>query len=230
MSNLLPSTLAEECSGATAELVDMERLQKRQAQIGSLDVRRVLPVRGRRLIGPWCFFDHYGPLTFTSEKPLDVAPHPHIGLQTVSWLIEGEIVHNDSLGSECLVGPGHLSLMTAGRGIAHAEETPRTNSGRLNGVQLWLALPDHVRGNSPAYQCTENLPILEEPGGLATVIAGELAGRGSPGRVFSPMIGADIAVHKGTTLDLPLNPAVENGLMVISGIAAVEGMPLEPRT
>ena len=186
MSNLLPSTIPEECSGATAILVEMEHLPKRQAQIGSLDVQRVLPVRGRRLIGPWCFFDHYGPLTFASEKPMDVAPHPHIGLQTVSWLIEGAIVHNDSLGNECLVGLGHLSLMTAGRGIAHAEETPRTNSGRLNGVQLWLALPDHVRGNSPEYQCTNDLTVLEEPGGLTTVIVGELAGRRSPGRVFSP--------------------------------------------
>src|SRR5215213_4452360 len=100
MSNLLSSTTPEECSSAATLTVGLEALPQREAQIGSLDVHRVLPVRGRRLIVPWCFFDHYGPLTFTSEKPLDVAPHPHIGLQTVSWLIEGEIVHNHSLGSQ----------------------------------------------------------------------------------------------------------------------------------
>jgi quercetin 2,3-dioxygenase len=230
MSNLLPSTTLEECSSAATLTVGLEALPQRQAQIGSLDVHRVLPVRGRRLIGPWCFFDHYGPLTFTSEKPLDVAPHPHIGLQTVSWLIEGEIVHNDSLGSQCLVGERQLSLMTAGRGIAHAEETPSSNSGRLNGVQLWLALPDPIRAASPEYQCTKELPVLEEAGGLVTVIVGELAGHKSPGRVFSPTIGADVAVHRHARLHLPLDTGAEHGLMLISGSASIEGLPLDLNT
>jgi redox-sensitive bicupin YhaK (pirin superfamily) len=230
MSNLLPSTTPEECSSAATLTPGLEALPQREAQIGSLDVHRVLPVRGRRLIGPWCFFDHYGPLTFTSEKPLDVAPHPHIGLQTVSWLIEGEIVHNDSLGSQCLVGERQLSLMTAGRGIAHAEETPSSNSGRLNGVQLWLALPDHIRAAPPEYQCTKELPVLGQAGGLATVIAGEFAGHKSPGRVFTPTIGVDVAVHRHAKLHLPLDTASEHGLMLISGSASIEGLPLNLHT
>ena len=230
MSNLLPSIAPEECSGAATLTAGLEALPQREAQIGSLDVHRVLPVRGRRLIGPWCFFDHYGPLAFASEKPLDVAPHPHIGLQTVSWLIEGEIVHNDSLGSECLVGARQLSLMTAGRGIAHAEETPTSNSGRLNGVQLWLALPNSIRAALPEYQCTKELPVLEETGGLVTVIAGEWAGRRSPGRVFSPTIAADVTVHSRAGLHLPLRPGFEHGLMLISGSASIEGLPLDLHT
>ena len=116
---------------------DIQSLPARQTDLGSLKILRALPRRQRRMVGPWCFLDRYGPVQFTGEKPMDVAPHPHIGLQTVSWLLEGEIVHNDSLGYEAIMSAGHLNLMTAGRGIAHAEETPRTNSGMLSGVQLW---------------------------------------------------------------------------------------------
>src|SRR5215467_6213378 len=101
------------------------------------------------MVGPWCFLDRFGPIRFTDEKPMDVAPHPHIGLQTVSWLLEGEIIHNDSLGCEALMRAGQLNLMTAGRGVAHSEETPRTNSGTLNGVQLWVALPSDQRNSLP---------------------------------------------------------------------------------
>src|SRR5262245_29646398 len=124
---------------------DIQSLAARQTHLGSLQILRALPRRQRRMVGPWSFLDRYGPLRFLSEKPMDVAPHPHIGLQTVSWLLEGEMIHHDSFGGEALMRAGELNLMTAGRGIAHAEETPRSNSGMLSGVQLWVALPDEHR-------------------------------------------------------------------------------------
>src|SRR5215211_6971660 len=133
--------------------------------LGALPILRALPTRGRRLIGPWCFLDRYGPISFTDQKPMDVAPHPHIGLQTVSWLLQGEIVHNDSLGNEALLRPGGVNVMTSGGGIAHAEETPRKNSGRLNGVQLWIALPDAYRNGQASFQHIDEVPIIEQAGG-----------------------------------------------------------------
>ena len=128
-----------------------------------MKIRRTLPARSRRLIGPWWFFDRFGPLTFAEGKPMDVAPHPHMGLQTVSWLLDGEVIHNDSLGCEGLARPGELNLMTAGRGIAHSEETPPKNTGRLNGVQLWVALPDAHRNGAPAFHHHADLPVFDLP-------------------------------------------------------------------
>jgi redox-sensitive bicupin YhaK (pirin superfamily) len=225
VSNLLPTPSAEECVGHALASPVIEALPERKAEVGALTVHRVLPVRGRRLIGPWCFFDRYGPLSFSDGKPMDVAQHPHIGLQTVTWLLEGEVVHHDSLGSECLVTPGHLSLMTAGRGIVHTEETPRGNSGRLNGAQLWVALPGHARGMAPEYQCTHDLDATEYGGGIVTTFYG---GK-SPARSFSPVIGSDLRVHPGT-LTLPLEPRFEHGILLASGDAAIDGVHLTPDT
>src|SRR5688572_9058630 len=120
---------------------ELESIPARETELGGLKIVRALPRRQRRMVGPWCFLDRYGPLSFAGEKVMDVAPHPHIGLQTVSWLFEGEVVHNDSLDCQALVRAGQLNLMTAGHGISHAEETPANNSGRLSGLQLWVALP-----------------------------------------------------------------------------------------
>lgn len=229
MSNLLPSAEAEECRSAVS-LSSIEALPERKTHIGSLEVHRVLPVRGRRLIGPWCFFDRYGPLTFAQEKPMDVAPHPHIGLQTVTWLISGEVVHHDSLGSECLVRPGQLSLMTAGRGIAHTEETPRDNSGKLDGAQLWVALPNTSRSIAPTYQCTKEQPVIDLPGGRATVILGEFDGTSSDGQLFSPGMGVDIEVFPRCKTLLPLASTFEYGLLLMSGDATVERTVLQRDT
>lgn len=229
MSNLVPSTVAEECS-SSAHSSGIEALPDRAVKLGSLEVHRVLPVRGRRLIGPWCFFDRFGPLNFGPEKIMDVAPHPHIGLQTVTWLLDGEVVHNDSLGSECLIRPGQLSLMTAGRGIAHTEETPRDNSGKIDGVQLWVALPELSRGMAPDYQCMKQHSVAEHPGALVTAIVGEYAGSVSAGKQFSPGVGVDIAIHPGSTVNLPLLPAYEYGAMLARGDATVCGVPLLPNT
>ena len=228
MSNLIPSAEAEECRADPSRR--MEALPDRTVQLGSLAVHRVLPVRGRRLIGSWCFFDRYGPLTFAREKPMDVAPHPHIGLQTVSWLFSGEVVHNDSLGSECLVRPGQLSLMTAGRGIAHTEETPGENSGSLDGVQLWVALPEQSRGMAPEYQCLKGPGRVELPGVLVTAILGEFAGAASAGKQFSRGVGADLAVEARREVTLPLDPTFEYGVLLASGDARVFGITLTQNT
>ncbi len=226
MSNLLPSPESEECRSLPGERATLEALPARSVHLGSLEVHRLLPVRSRRLIGPWCFFDRFGPLTFAESKPMDVAPHPHIGLQTLSWLFSGEVVHHDSLDNECLVRPGHLSLMTAGRGIAHTEETPSAHTGLLDGVQFWVALPDAHRHQAPHYQCVPDLTRLEPPGGLITPFLGALSGAESPGLAFSPAIGVDLTVHPGARLSMPLRADFEYGLFLAHGDASVFGQPL----
>ena len=144
MSKRSETVPAEECIALGASQQQLERYPNRALSLGSLAISRALPVKDRRLVGPWCFLDRFGPLTFNDGKPMDVAPHPHIGLQTVTWLHEGEVVHHDSLGYESVLRPGGVNVMTSGDGIAHAEQTPRDNSGRLNGVQLWTALPERI--------------------------------------------------------------------------------------
>ncbi|MFN7935808.1 MAG: pirin family protein [Bryobacteraceae bacterium] len=226
MSNLHPSPEAEECAASVTPAPILQSLAARVSSLGALPIRRALPLRERRLVGPWCFLDRYGPLSFSSEKPMDVAPHPHIGLQTVSWLLEGEIVHHDSIGSEALVRPGELSLMTAGSGIAHTEETPQANSGKLNGVQLWVALPDAARNGAPAFHHYRQLPVMEERGGLARIIMGQDAGTNH----FSPLIAADLTIHRNAVLEIPLDPSFEHALLVLEGEATLGDQRLIPDT
>lgn len=204
----------------------LESLPARTTELGSLKIVRALPRRRRRMVGPWCFLDRYGPLSFTSEKAMDVAPHPHIGLQTVSWLLEGEVVHNDSLGCEALMRAGQLNLMTSGQGIAHSEETPKGNSGRLNGLQLWVALPDEQRNILPVFDHYSSLPVVESSAGTVSVIIGELLGARSPARTFSPMIGADINLRKGQRMVLPSRPDFEHAIFVLNGDVVLEDQPL----
>jgi hypothetical protein len=225
MSNLAPTTTPEPCASDPARPT-LLALPGRLSDLGGLVIRRLLPRSQRRLVGPWCFLDAYGPLRFASGKPMDVAPHPHVGLQTVSWLLEGEVEHHDSLGLEGTATPGVLNLMTAGRGIAHAEETPAVNGGRLRGVQLWVALPDASRDTEPSFESRRDLPALELPGGRATVIVGELAGARSPARVFSPMVGADLAGSGRTPLGLPLDGDFEHAIVPLSGTPSLDGQPL----
>jgi redox-sensitive bicupin YhaK (pirin superfamily) len=196
---------------------DIQSLPARQTELGSLKILRALPRRQRRMVGPWCFLDRYGPVLFTEEKPMDVAPHPHIGLQTVSWLLEGEIVHNDSLGCEALMRAGQLNLMTAGRGIAHAEETPSAHSGTLSGVQLWVALPDEHRDAPPVFDHYAVLPALDMSGVTVKLIMGDLLGRSSPAKTFSPIVGAEIQFHEYCSAPLPLKPDFEHAVFVFNG-------------
>jgi hypothetical protein len=188
-------------------------------QLGDLTVRRLLPIRERRKIGPWCFFDRFGPLQFTGQKPMDVAPHPHIGLQTLTWLFSGEIFHRDSIGSECMITPGQLSLMTAGRGIAHTEETPPRNSGRLEGAQFWIALPEVVRQIAPSYLCTKEPEQRDVRGATITDLI--------PGQALhSPAAGCEVRLRPGAALELPLDPAYEYGLLLAQGDLNFEHTPL----
>lgn len=225
MSNLAPTSTAEPCA-ADPGRPTLQELPGRLTDLGGLAIRRLLPRSQRRLVGPWCFLDAYGPLSFSSGKPMDVAPHPHIGLQTVSWLLDGEVVHHDSLGLEGTAGPGALNLMTAGRGIAHAEETPAANVGRLQGVQLWVALPEASRETAPAFESHPALPVVELEGGRATVIMGELGGARSPARAFSPIVGVDASLSAGGWLVLPLEPDFEHALVPLVGACRLDDHPL----
>ena len=207
--------------------LNIQSLPARATELGSLKILRGLPRRQRRMVGPWCFLDRYGPISFTAEKPMDVAPHPHIGLQTVSWLLEGEIIHHDSLGYEALMNAGQLNLMTSGRGIAHSEETPERNSGRLNGVQLWIALPADQRDNPPSFDHYASLPVIDCPGGTIALIVGTMFGRSSPATTFSPIVGADITLRKHEPIVVPLKPEFEHALFVFDGEVYFEGQRID---
>ena len=204
----------------------IESIPARRTELGSLKILRALPRRQRRMVGPWCFLDRYGPIGFTSDKAMDVAPHPHMGLQTVSWLVAGEMVHHDSLGFEALMRAGQLNLMTAGRGIAHSEETPKRNSGRLDGVQLWVALPDERRQVAPLFDHYPSLPAFNIASATITLITGELLQHKSPARAFSPIVGADIAFSDKQVIDLPLDPTFEHAIFVLHGDGALDGRPI----
>ncbi|MBK5259032.1 MAG: pirin family protein [Thermoanaerobaculia bacterium] len=204
-----------------------QALPARTTYLGMLEIRRALPIRERRMIGPWCFLDRYGPLSFSDAKPMDVAPHPHIGLQTVTWLLEGEVLHRDSLGSESLIRPGELNVMTSGRGISHSEETPRGNSGRLSGVQLWVALPDADRNQPASFEHHDDLPRMESPAGNFIVFSGAAAGLRSSASAYSQMTGAEITIHAGQRMLFPLDITFEYGVMLVSGEAQLGEERLE---
>lgn len=229
VSNLAPTSTAEPCAADPARPT-LLALPGRLSDLGGLAIRRLLPRSQRRLVGPFCFLDAYGPLRFAAGKPMDVAPHPHIGLQTVSWLLEGEVEHHDSLGLEGTAAPGALNLMTAGRGIAHSEETPAVNGGRLHGVQLWVALPEASRQTEPAFESLRELPALELAGGRATVILGELEGARSPARVFSPIVGADLDGHGRVPFGFALDAGFEHAIVPLSGAPSLDGQALAVNT
>jgi len=231
VSDLLPSADVVDCPPGLASAPVLESYPARQAALpGGLLARRALPRAGRRLVGPWCFLDHYGPLAFGAGKPMDIGPHPHIGLQTVTWLIEGEALHRDSLGHEQLIRPGQLNLMTAGFGISHAEETPARNSGRLHGVQLWVALPDSRRHDPPSFDHYAELPVAVLGAARAVVLMGELDGVRSPANAHSRMVGADIVADADGEVDVPLDASFEHAVVLIGGHAALGSLTLEPAT
>ena len=229
MSRRAEPVSAETCVALGATDARVESYPNRELTLGSLAIVRALPVKDRRLVGPWCFLDRFGPLTFSGGKPMDVAPHPHIGLQTVTWLLHGEVVHDDSLGYESVLRPGGVNVMTSGDGIAHAEQTPAENSGRLNGVQLWVALPDDHRHIPATFEHVAEVPTLESAAGRIQVFAGTLHGQTSPAVHFSGLLGADVEVGPGHTLELPLQRHFEHAFLVLTGDAALDGQPLEER-
>lgn len=199
---------------------DVEILESRSARVGELDVRRALPTRGRRTVGAWCFIDHMGPQSLSPEVSVDVAPHPHIGLQTVTWLFSGEFLHRDSLGSEQLIRPGQLNLMSAGRGIAHSEENPGLTSGELHGMQLWVAQPSSTRNSEAAFEHHRDLERLELANLEATVLVGQLGSVGSSARHDSDLMGAELRLHGGVS-ELALRADYEYALVVAQGCVRV---------
>jgi redox-sensitive bicupin YhaK (pirin superfamily) len=208
-------------------MAEVQVITPREVPLGgprAMTVRRTLPQRDRSLVGAWCFIDHYGPDDVSTTRGMDVPPHPHTGLQTVSWLFSGEIEHRDSLGSHAMVRPGELNLMTAGHGIAHSEvSTPDTTT--LHGLQLWVALPDHARDTAPdfAHQAPAPVPVA---GGVLRVLVGALAGDTSPADAFTPLVGAEVCVDPGATVTLDVEPGFEHGVLVDAGPVTVCGTSL----
>ncbi|MFI7285931.1 pirin family protein [Streptomyces anulatus] len=231
MSNLDRQATPSVCGGrgfVVAEPV-RELLTPRRVQLGEgTEVRRLLPNLGRRMVGAWAFVDHYGPDDIADEPGMQVPPHPHMGLQTVSWLHDGEVLHRDSLGSLQTVRPRELGLMTSGRAISHSEESPKEHTRLLHGAQLWVALPEAHRNIEPHFQHHTDLPVVTAPGVTATVILGELDGAASPGTAYTPIVGADVALAGGAEARLPLDPDFEYAVLSMSGEAEVDGVPVLP--
>ncbi|MGH3257260.1 MAG: pirin family protein [Streptosporangiaceae bacterium] len=204
-------------------------LEARKAAVGDgTEVRRLLPQRALRTVGAWCFLDHYGPDDVSSGSGMQVPPHPHIGLQTVSWLFEGLVLHRDSLGSRQLICPGELNLMTAGRGIAHSEESAAGRPAVLHGLQLWVALPSSDRFTEPRFAHHADLPVVREGGAQVTVVIGEHRGARSPAEVFTPLVGLEVAVPGGDDFVLPAREDFEYAVVAVDGSALVEGALIAP--
>ncbi|MET8921922.1 pirin family protein [Streptomyces sp. NPDC003509] len=231
MSNLDRQATPSVCGGrgfVVAEPV-RELLAPRRVQLGeSTEVRRLLPNLGRRMVGAWAFVDHYGPDDIADEPGMQVPPHPHMGLQTVSWLHEGEVLHRDSLGSLQQIRPRELGLMTSGRAISHSEESPKPHARFLHGAQLWVALPGSDRHVEPRFEHHTGLPAVTAPGLTATVILGELDGAASPGTAYTPIVGADLTLTAGAQARLPLDPDFEYAVLSMSGEAEIDGVPVLP--
>ncbi|AEI82851.1 quercetin 2,3-dioxygenase PA1205 (plasmid) [Cupriavidus necator N-1] len=232
MSNTMAeatASLSSDCAPCPGKPV-LERIPTRPAEVGEgLVIHRALPNRQRRMVGAWCFLDHAGPIEFPDGQGLNVGPHPHIGLQTFTWMIEGEVLHRDSLGYEQLVRPGQVNLMTAGNGIAHAEHSVGTG-GRLHAAQLWIALPEDRRHMAPAFQNYPDLPSVTSGGFDITVLAGTAFGQTSPVAVHSPLVGMDLATGQAASTAVPADPAFEYAALTLSGEAVVEGEVLGPDT
>ncbi len=229
MSNLDLRPTPTSCGGEAETGPVRELLPGRTVQLGeSTEVRRLLPGLGRRMVGAWCFVDHYGPDDIADEPGMQVPPHPHMGLQTVSWLHEGEVLHRDSLGSLQTVRPYELGLMTSGRAISHSEESPREHARLLHGAQLWVALPEAHRHTAPAFEHHAALPTVTAPGLHATVIMGTLDGATSPGTAYTPLVGADLTLQEGAEARLPLEPGFEYAVLAMTGSVDVDGARVEP--
>lgn len=211
-------------SGDTPATCDVEVIAGRAVDVGGFPVRRVLPRRPRRTIGAWCFADHMGPVPMAQAGP-GIGPHPHIGLQTVTWLLAGEMLHRDSLGSEQLVRPGQLNLMTAGHGVAHSEEV-MSSAGQLHGVQLWVAQPAATRDGPPAFEHHGELPRCQLGRSAATLLVGQFAGLTSTARRDTEHVGVDLELRPGRTT-LPLFNRFEYALVVLDGAVSAAGCPLQ---
>lgn len=206
----------------------VERIAARATELGEgLAIRRALPTRQRRMVGAWCFLDHIGPVVFAPGQAMHVGAHPHTSLQTFTWMVEGEILHRDSLGSEQVIRPGQVNLMTAGRGIVHTEDSLST-AGSLHAAQLWIALPSRFADCAPAFDHYPDLPVWTREGCVLTLLAGTYESRTAPARLYSPLVGLDIHSAQGAVLRMPLDPAFEYGLLPLEGRITVAGEVFGP--
>jgi redox-sensitive bicupin YhaK (pirin superfamily) len=207
------------------------RIEGRVAEIGTgFKIARMIPSRFQRTIGAWCFLDHAGPVNFAVGEGMNVGPHPHIGLQTFTWMIEGTVRHVDSLGNDQIIYPNQVNLMTAGKGISHAEISPIDQASKLHAAQLWIALPDSHRFMEPQFQNYPELPVAHQEQFDATVLVGTSLGMTSPVSVFTPLVGVDLMVKKTGTFEFDLDVHFEHGFTVLEGTAVIDGEALEAGT
>lgn len=202
-------------------------LEPREVPLGGLrglTVHRTLPQRGFPTVGAWCFVDHFGPTT----HPMAVLPHPHTGLQTVTWPMAGEIRHRDSLGSDVVLKPGELNLMTSGDGVSHSEFSVGGETASMHGIQLWVALPGDARSGPAGFEHHPELPTADGPGWTAKVLMGAVDGAQSPATTYTPIVGAQIRVEAGFSR-LPLRPDFEHAILAVDGPAALDGADVKHR-
>ena len=199
----------------------------RSAEIGKGTViKRALPSRDKRMIGAWCFLDHAGPVTFPQGEGLDIGPHPHMGLQTFTWMIAGSMLHTDSIGSRQLIRPKQVNLMTAGDGISHAEVAPDSET-QMHAVQLWIALPDDQRDMPPQFEHYPELPVVVQDQIEFTILVGEFLQATSPVQVHSPLLAVDLTAIESTRSCIPLNPNYEYAFLALEGTATIHGHALD---
>jgi redox-sensitive bicupin YhaK (pirin superfamily) len=225
VSNLEPHPQEALCGGTTdvASSAVRELLIGRDVVLGGtrgMPVTRTLPNKHRRMVGAWCFVDHY-----RGEVAMQVPPHPHTQLQTVTWLVEGDVRHRDSIGSDQVIRPGQLNLMTAGRGIAHAEQSQEPG-GMLHGVQLWVALPSAATTTAPDFAHHASLPTWSDGPVTTKVVIGTLDGATSPAHAYSPLLGAEVAFTGPGRTEVPLEPDFEYAALTLDGTVDVDGEPL----
>lgn len=234
MTNLDTSPAQEICPAAPEGQGPCVQLwPEREVPLGgvrAMNVFRTLPQRGLPTVGAWCFLDRFGP----DRVAMSVLPHPHCGLQTVTWPMEGAVRHRDSVGSDVVVRPGELNIMTAGHGISHSEFSvlPGDAAHPLmeeipvsRGLQLWVALPDEHRHRAPSFEQVKDLPVAVGEGFAATVMVGEFAGQRSPATMFSPIVGADITASG--QIQLPVTPGFEHAVLVLDGHMTIDGQDID---
>ena len=229
MSNVEASPQFFDCEHHNHPPTEVQHLSPKLVALGegsdAMTVRRTLPQLERSFVGAWCFADHYGPNLVEATGGMDVAPHPHTSLQTVSWLFDGEIEHRDSGGVHDLVRPGEVNLMTSGRGISHSEVTTR-QTGYLHGVQLWVVLPEHAKDAARGFQ-HHRPDVVDIPGGTARIMVGELADASSPIVTETGLLGAELILRPGAEWEFEVDAGFEHGLLVDVGAVEMDGVLIE---
>lgn len=235
MSNL-DSEVSCQPHGSESNHDGKQLLASKQQQLtAEIEVSRTIPQKLRRSVGPFCFVDHFGPTDATAKLHFDVAPHPHIGLQTLSWLWSGEVLHLDSLGSKQWLRPGQVNLMTAGRGISHAEVIPEEHAMNvtLHGVQLWLALPPEAMQVAPDFEHFSELPQLEFGKFQGHLILGKLGAYEAPAKLYAEAVAFDLHSTENSAVRIDVNPKFEHLVYVVRSSAQdihINGMNVEPHS